>query len=170
VAFRLHNEAAVSVVRAARCHYCFRWLREVTLLLGFVVLLGAGGCGRAVPDVEAATKSAEARGTISGTVRASEAGMRVAGRTVEIVNLATGERRTAITSDTGGFAFELPAGEYRLDLALRDGEMLVKRPDVVVLDKGDRDSHVELVMAAARVLRPRGPAYRVDNGLGAPSA
>ena len=36
------------------------------------------------------------------------------------------------------------------------------------LEKGDIDSHIEFVLAAVRVARPRGPAYRVDNGLGSP--
>ena len=140
------------------------------LLLGVAVLLAIGGCGRAVPVVDAASRPTEVHGKISGTVKGPEAGVSMAGRTVEIVNVVTGERRTAITSDRGGFSVQVPAGEYRLDVALREGEMLVKRPDVVVLDQRESDSHVEFVMAAARVLRPRGPAYRVDNGLGAPSA
>ena len=123
-----------------------------------------------MPSVDAASRGADVHGKVSGTVRGPEPGPPVSGRTVEIVNIVTGERRTAITSDAGGFSFDLPAGEYRLDLALRDGEMLVKRPDVVVLDDRDSDSHVEFALSTARVLRPRGPAYRVDNGLGAPSA
>ncbi len=123
-----------------------------------------------MPVVDAASKAAEVHGKISGTVRGPEGGTPVTGRTVEIVNVATGERRTAITSEAGGFSVDVPAGEYRLDLALRDGEMLVKRPDVVVLDQRDSASHVEFAVTPARVLRPRGPAYRVDNGLGAPSA
>lgn len=111
-----------------------------------------------------------ARATIIGTIRGPEGTLPVSGRTVEIVNIATGERHSATTSSNGGFTSELPQGKYRLELALRDGETLVARPDVVNLGKSDTNSHVEFVIGATRVLRPRGPAYRVDNGLGAPSA
>jgi len=94
----------------------------------------------------------------------------VGGRTVEIVNIATGERHSTMTGSSGGFTSQLPAGKYRLELALRDGETLVARTDVVNVDHSDADSHVEFVIGATRVVRPRGPAYHVDNGLGAPSA
>ena len=44
----------------------------------------------------------------------------------------------------------------------------MKRPGVIDLGKGDIDSHIEFVLGAVRVSRPRGPAYRLDNGLGSP--
>jgi hypothetical protein len=89
---------------------------------------------------------------------------------VSIVDLKTGERRSVQTTSTGAFAIDLPAGEYRLDVDIRDGETVLKHPNVVALDAGDVDSHVEFVVASARLARPRGPAYRVDNGLGSPVA
>jgi hypothetical protein len=70
--------------------------------------------------------------------------------------------------DNGGFTIELPKGKYRLQLQLRDGETLLKRPDVVDLGRGDIDSHIEFVVAPARSARR--PAYRLDNGLGSPVA
>jgi hypothetical protein len=111
-----------------------------------------------------------AQGTISGTIRGPEGSSPVSGRTVEIVNIATGERHSTTTTPSGNFRSQLPAGKYRLEPALRDGETVVARPDVVSLDGADIDPHVEIVLGATRVLRPRGPAYRVENGLGAPSA
>jgi hypothetical protein len=135
-----------------------------------VVLLLSGGCQRSLPVVDAEPTHEVARATIIGTIRGPEGTLPVSGRTVEIVNISTGERHSATTSSNGGFTSELPRGKYRLELALRDGETLVARPDVVNLGKSDTNSHVEFVIGATRVLRPRGPAYRVDNGLGAPSA
>jgi hypothetical protein len=107
---------------------------------------------------------------VTGTIRGPEGTSSMGGRTVEIVNVATGQRHSVTTTANGGFTSQLPAGKYRFELALRDGETLVARPDVVKLDAGDTDHHVEFVLGATRVLRPRGPGYRVDNGLGAPSA
>jgi hypothetical protein len=92
------------------------------------------------------------------------------GRTVEVLNIATGEKHTVQTAANGGFTIELPAGKYRLELQLQDGETLVTRPGVVNLGRGDIDSHIEFVLSASRVNRSRGPAHRVDNGLGSPTA
>jgi len=129
-----------------------------------------GACRRGVPIVDTAPKPRVANGTITGMVRGPEGTSPMSGRTVEAVNLNTGERASVVTGTTGGFTLKLPPGKYRLELALHDGETLTKRPDVVDLTRGDIDSHIEFVVGAARVARPRGPAYRLDNGLGSPVA
>ena len=90
------------------------------------------------------------------------------GRDVVILNTDTGARHAAQTGANGGFTIQLPAGQYRVELPVRTGETLVKRPGLVNLGKGDIDSHIEFVLGPARIVRPRGPAYRLDNGLGAP--
>ena len=106
---------------------------------------------------------------LSGLVRGPAGTSPVVGRDVQIINTETGARHTAQTTDNGGFTIQLPAAKYRVELPLREGETLVKRPGIVDLGKGDLDSQqVEFVLAAVRVSRPRGPAYRLDNGLGSP--
>jgi hypothetical protein len=150
--------------------YCPGWITGFCLLLGLAVLLLAGACRRGVPVVDTAPKPAIAEGTISGTVHGPEGTSPVGGRTVEIVNVDTKERHTVTTSSNGGFTIKLPPGKYRLELQLQPGETLVKHPDIVKLDRGDIDSQIEFVVATARLLRPRGPAYHLDNGLGAPIA
>ena len=91
-------------------------------------------------------------------------------RTVTAVNIETGERHQARTTPAGGFSIAASPGKYRVQIELHAGESLIKAPDIVVLDRGDIDSHVEFIVGTARVSRPQGPAYRVDNGLGAPIA
>ena len=140
------------------------------LSLGVLALLFAGGCRRGVPVVDTGAKPPAARGTITGIVRGPEGTSPMTGRTVEVINTATGERHTVQTTSNGGFTIELPAGKYRLELALHDGETIVKKPGIVTLDRGDIDSHIEFVLSAVRVSRPRGPSYRLDNGLGSPVA
>jgi hypothetical protein len=139
------------------------------LMLGMLALLLSGACRRGVPAVDLGPKPPDAQGTITGIVRGPEGTSPLAGRTVEIVNDGTGERRTVQTGDNGGFTIKLPAGKYRLELPLKAGETIVKRPGLVDLDKGDIDSHVEFVLSS-RIARPRGPAFRMDNGLGSPIA
>jgi len=158
----------VSNTRATICHYCPLWMWAVWLSLGVVVLLTTG-CASKTGAV-ATHNATPASERLAGTVRGSDATALVSGRTVAVVNLATGETRTTETGATGGFAIELPAGTYRVELALRDGETVVKRPDVVLLNHGGPDSHIEFVVAPATLARPRGPAYHLDNGLGSPIA
>jgi carboxypeptidase family protein len=142
----------------------------VWLVVALGALVFASSCRRGVPIVDIAPKPPVANGTIAGMVRGPEGTSPVVGRAVEAVNVETGERTRVVTSNTGGFTIKLPPGKYRLEVALNDGETLTKHPDVVDLTRGDIDSHIEFVIARARVARPRGPAYRLDNGLGAPTA
>jgi len=144
-------------------------LTGLWLSLGILALLMAGACRRGVPVVDLGPKPVNARGTITGIVRGPEGTSPLAGRTVEIVDEATGERRSVQTAENGGFTIQLPAGKYRLELPLKPGETIVKRPGIVDLDKGDIDSHIEFVLSS-RIARPSGPAYRLDNGLGSPIA
>jgi hypothetical protein len=158
----------VNIRRATGCHYFPSWGAGVWLLLVVFGLLVAGACRRGVPVVDLGAKPAAARGTLAGLVRGPEGTSPVAGRDVQIVNAETGQRYTAQTVQNGGFTIQLPAGKYRLELPLKDGETIVKRPGIVDLGQGDIDSRIEFVLAAVRVVRPRGPAYRLDNGLGSP--
>ena len=137
------------------------------LVAGTVALLYLSACRRGVPVIDLGPKPPAARGTITGLVRGA-VDAALAGRTVEVVNVATGEKHTATTTQNGGFTIELPKGKYRLELQLHDGETLAKRPGIVDLDRGDIDSHIEFVVAAARTARR--PSYRLDNGLGSPIA
>jgi hypothetical protein len=138
----------------------------VWLIAGLAALLYSSACRRGVPAVDLGPKPPAARGTITGIVRGPDTSSGMAGRIVEVVNVATGEKTTATTVMNGGFTIQLPKGKYRLDLQLRPGEAIVKRPDVVDLDRGDIDSHIEFVVSGVRAARR--PSYRVDNGLGSP--
>jgi hypothetical protein len=158
------------MTRANDCHYVPGWVTALMLSLGMLMLALTVGCRRGVPVVNVGAEAPAARLTITGLVRGSEGTTAIAGRTVEIVNTSTNEEHTVQTGGNGGFAIELPAGEYRLELPLHGGETLVKRPGIVTLDKRDIDSHIEFLVGPARVSRPRGPSYRVDNGLGSPIA
>lgn len=133
------------------------------LLAGMLALLYSSACRQGVPVVDLGPKPPAARGTITGIVRGPED---TSGRTVELVNVATGEKHSATTVSNGGFTIVLPKGQYRLDLQLRAGETIVKRPAVVDLDRGDIDSHIEFIVSGARSARR--PSYRLDNGLGSP--
>ena len=130
-----------------------------------MALLYASACRQGVPALDLGPKPPSARGTITGLVH-GPGDSALQGRVVELVNVATGEKHTATTAMNGGFTIELPKGKYRLSLQLHAGESLVRQPDIVDLDRGDIDSHIEFVVTSARVARR--PSYRLDNGLGSP--
>jgi hypothetical protein len=86
-------------------------------------------------------------------------------RTVEVVNVATGERQRTATNDAGAFSFRVKPGTYRVELMLRDGETIVKRPGVISVNRPDVDAHADFVVRSG-VARPRYRAPRADDGLG----
>jgi hypothetical protein len=137
-----------------------------------VVLAAAipAACRQAAPIVDNAPKPASAPGTISGTVQGPAATSGIPARTVTVINEATGERRSILTSSTGGFTLEVPPGKYRVEVQLLPGERVIKAPGDVEVSRGDIDAHADFVVGLTGVERPRGPAYRVDNGLGSPIA
>lgn len=147
----------------------FHWacrIRTICLTSLMVGLVSMAAC-HGGPVVDLSTKPAEADGTISGTVRGPEGTSPISGRSVEVVNVDTGERQHVTTSNTGGFTFKVKPGKYRVELTLQDGETLVKRPDVINVNRSDVDAHADFVLGAARVSRPRTRMPRSDDGLGA---
>jgi hypothetical protein len=108
-------------------------------------------------------------GTIVGTVRGAEPAA-LDGRTVEVVNLPTGERQRTVTNREGAFTVHVPAGKYRIELALRDGERLASQPGTLDVNRLDAEAHADFVLGNVRVSRPRSPAYRTADGLGSPVA
>lgn len=170
MALRLQISQSVRTTRLPGCQYWPRWLTALWFCVGLAALIAATSCRRGVPVVDTAPKPAVARGTIAGIVHGPSGTTGIADRLVTATNVETGERHQTRTTSAGGFSIEAMPGKYRVQVELHAGESLIKAPDIVALDRGDIDSHVEFVIGAPRVARPQGPAYRVDNGLGAPIA
>ena len=127
-------------------------------------------CRQGVPVVDTTPRPQRADGTISGTVRGPQGTSPVEGRTVEVINVETGERQQTTTNNAGGFTFKVSPGRYRVELLLREGEVLVKRPGIMSVNRSDVDAHADFVLGVARTARPRLPLNRGFDGLGAPSA
>ena len=159
----------VETTRLSDRHMRSRWIATASFVAGVAVLVSLGACRRGVPVVDMAPKPATARGTIAGIVSGPDGATGIPDRTVTATNLETGERHQARTTPAGGFSIEAVPGKYRLQVELHAGESLIKAPDIVTLDRGDIDSHVEFVVGTVRVSRPR-PDYRGDRMLGAPIA
>jgi uncharacterized protein YfaS (alpha-2-macroglobulin family) len=157
------------LVRCERHQYWPQWTALTWLTIGLLALVMTAACRWSVPAIDhQGQKPAEAQRTLSGTVRGRESAGAIEGRVVEAVNVETKERQRATTNNAGGFTFKVKPGTYRVELALRDGESLLKTPGVLNVNRSDVDAHADFVVGAGRASRPRGPAYRTDDGLGSP--
>ena len=135
------------------------------LFLGVAIVMTLAACHPG-PVVDLGPKPLEADGTISGTVRGPEGTSAIEGRDVEVVNVETGDRQHTATNNAGGYTFKVRPGKYRVELSVRDGESIVKKPDVINVNRSDVDADADFIVAAARVSRPRFRAPRADDGLG----
>jgi hypothetical protein len=151
-------------VRATGFHHAHR-AAAFALWMSLAALLSLAAC-HGGPVLDLSPKPLQADGTISGTVRGPEGTSAIEGRDVEVINVETGERQHTATNNAGGFTFKVKPGKYRVELSLREGETLLKKPDVISVNRSDIDAHADFVVGAARVSRPRYRLPRSDDGLG----
>ena len=156
-------------MKAGSCVFHIMRLGTLAILaLGLVSLLGLG-CRRGMPVIDPTGANPNAAGTISGTVRGPEGTSSIEGRLVEVVNVETGDRQRARTSNVGGFTFKVKPGKYRVSVALLDGESILEQPGEMHVNKSDVDAHADFVIGRVKVLRPRYSAPR-NPALGSPVA
>ena len=141
-----------------------------TIMGTFALLLSVIACRQGVPVIDTTPRPPQADGTISGNVRGPQGTSAIEGRTVEVINVETGERQRLATSNTGGFTFKVKPGKYRVQLQLEPGETLVKSPGVITVNRSDVDAHADFVIGVSRTAHPRFRPQRGDDGLGAPIA
>lgn len=145
-------------------------VRILFFVVGTAVLLSIAACRSGVPVIDTSPRPSRVDGTISGTVRGPDGTSPIEGRDVVVINVQTGERDQVKTNNAGGFSFKVKPGKYRVELALIEGEVLVKKPGVINVNKSDVDAHADFVIGTNRVARPRFAAPRGTEGLGSPIA
>jgi hypothetical protein len=151
-------------VRAIGFHYAHR-STALWLFVSLATIITLAACHPG-PVVDLSPKPPQADGTISGTVRGPEGTSAIEGRDVAVVNVETGERQHTATNNAGGFTFKVKPGKYRVELSLQDGETIIKKPDVINVNRSDVDAHADFIVGASRISRPRFHAPRADDGLG----
>jgi hypothetical protein len=77
-------------------------------------------------------------GTLAGIVRSGTTP--VTGRKVAAIDVTTGARFEATTGQDGGYSMKVPEGTYRLDVEIRSGETVSKRPGETHVNKSDLDA------------------------------
>jgi Carboxypeptidase regulatory-like domain len=80
-------------------------------------------------------------GTIAGIVRATEGSVPLVTRKVTVIHAASGARFETTTGANGGYTIKVPQeGRYRIEVELRDGEVIAKEPGETDVNNGDIDS------------------------------
>jgi hypothetical protein len=92
-------------------------------------------------------------GTIAGIVRATDGSMALTTRHITVVNTKTGEKFEGTTGPNGGYTIKVPEGTYHIDVEVRDGEMLSKKPDDTQINNGDLDSGRDFEITVRRAAR-----------------
>jgi hypothetical protein len=110
----------------------------------------AVACAPRGPVVDTGAKPPEVGGTIAGIVSADGGAVSLTGRKVTAINQTTGARFEATTATDGGYTIKVPTGTYRIEVELRGGETLAKRPDPTQVNTGDLDPDRNFLVAVAR--------------------
>ena len=147
-----------------------RRLAVACLIAVLIAIVALAACREGRPIINTGERPPTTDGTISGTVRGPEGTSAVAGRQVEVLNLATGERQQTLTSNAGGFSFKVKPGKYRVQVALAPGESIIKQPDVMNVNRSDVDAHADFIIGSAKASRPRTPGVQNGTALGPPIA
>jgi hypothetical protein len=87
-------------------------------------------------------------GTIAGVVTTTDSQVAVPGRQITVVEVNTGLRNNTTTANNGGYTLQVPEGTYRIDIELRPGESLARRPEPTRINNGDLDSGRDFVITA----------------------
>ena len=113
--------------------------------------LALAACRSGVPIFDANPGPDVVRGTITGTVSGLDGTAPIAGRRIHAINLDTGARESSVTSTTGGYTFKLPAGRYRVEVDLHDGEALVEDEGEFTLSRSELQHDVDIRIGARRM-------------------
>lgn len=128
-------------------------MRFSSLLLGCAALLVAA-CHPG-PVINAGAKQPPVGGTIAGLVTTADKMVPVTGRKVTAVETSTGQRFDTTTGENGGYTIRVPRGTFRIDVELRAGETLIKRPAETRVGNSDLDPGRDFVIGIAAARQPR---------------
>jgi hypothetical protein len=118
-------------------------MRNVPLVLALIVGLSAA-CHPG-PVIDTSPKRSVG-GTIAGIVTTSDSTVAVPGRKVTAIEVSSGSHYDVTTGANGGYTIKVPEGTYRLEIELRGGEALAKRPEQTHINNGDLDPHRDFVI------------------------
>jgi hypothetical protein len=119
-------------------------MRRAASVVTVLLLAAILSCRTGRPIFDSSRDNDQAPGTIAGILTAG--GEPVVGRKIEAVRVGGTERYSAVTSVTGGFSIPVPPGHYRLQVALEEGERVVKDPGDIDINESDLDANLQVVI------------------------
>jgi hypothetical protein len=122
--------------------------RAVSFFMLVLWLAGSSACHPGQPLAGGVKSSAG--GTVSGSVSASDKSVAVTGRKVTLTEITTTAHYDTTTAANGGYTIQVPEGTYHIDLELRPGETLEKRPDDTRVNRSDLDAGRDFVVTIKR--------------------
>ena len=131
-------------------------LRRPVRTLALIPMLGsliltAAGCHGAVISAQPDLKVG---GTIAGIVRATDGTVPLVTRKVTVTNAASGATFETTTGVNGGYTIKVPEeGRYRIEVELRDGEIIAKGPGETVINNGDLDPGRDFEITVGKVAK-----------------
>lgn len=111
-----------------------------------LLLLLLSSCALRGPVGGATDPPPGAGGTISGVVRTAS-GTALSGRKVTAINTQTAQRLETSSGTDGGYTMKVAPGHYRLQVEVRDGEVVTRAPDDVHITASDLDAGRNFVIA-----------------------
>jgi hypothetical protein len=109
---------------------------RAAFLVGLLALM-ASACRGAVITTDPGLKVG---GTIAGIVRATDGSVPLVTRKVTAIHATSGARFETTTGVNGGYTIKVPQeGRYRIEVELRDGEIIAKQPGETDVNNGDLD-------------------------------
>lgn len=107
------------------------------LTLGALIVMAAAACRGPVITTD---PGLAAGGTIAGIVRATGGSVPLVTRKVTAIHTESGARYETTTGVNGGYTIKVPReGRYRIEVELRDGEVVAKAPEDTDINNGDLD-------------------------------
>jgi len=123
-----------------------------SVLLCCAVLMSACHPG---PVIDAGAKQPPVGGTIAGVVKTADSSVAVPGRKITVTETTTGSHYESTTAVNGGYTIKVPEGMYHIDVELRPGEVLARRPDDTRVGNSDLDPHRDFVITTGTAALPR---------------
>jgi hypothetical protein len=112
--------------------------RPRSVLVGAAIICAATSCSR--NPVISTDPELKVGGTIAGIVRATGGSVPLSTRKVTVVNTRTGAKFETTTGTNGGYTIKVPEeGRYRIEVELREGEVVAKGPEETDVNNGDLD-------------------------------
>jgi hypothetical protein len=129
-------------------------IMRLSVLLLCCVVMTSAACHPG-PVIDAGAKQPPVGGTIAGIVTTTDPSVAVPGRKVTATDTKSGSRYDATTAANGGYTIKVPIGTYRIDVELRSGEALAKRPEVTRVNNSDLDPRRDFVITVKLAESPR---------------